>query len=151
MPSDNGKNFSTSSLKCGRMLLDIFGGRFAGEEASRWSRLAFLFLTALILSILITPHQQLTSTLYKTGDIAGVSIRANQDYLLEDTILTEKARKEAETAAPLVYTRNPAAGAELRQRLGQILELVREAKVSPDLEMKRVAPEKGLRDSWVRG
>ena len=137
MPPDNGKNFSTSSLRLGRMLLDIFGGRFAGEEASRWSRLFFLILTALILSILITPHQQLISTTYKVGDIAGASVRANQDYILEDTHLTDRKRKEAEAAAPLVYALNPDAAAQLRQRLGQILELVREAKVSPDLEMKR--------------
>ena len=137
MPSENGKNFSTSSLQFGRMILDIFGGRFAGEKASRWSRLIFLILTALILSILITPHQQLISTTYKAGDIAGASVRANQDYLLEDTHLTDRKRKEAEAAAPLVYALNPAAAAELRQRLGRILELVREARVSPDLEMKR--------------
>jgi putative nucleotidyltransferase with HDIG domain len=137
MPPDNGKTFSTSSLRFGRMLLDIFGGRFAGEEASRWSRLFFLVLTALILSILITPHQQLISTTYKAGDIAGTSVRANQDYLLEDTRLTDRKRKEAESTAPLVYTLNPDAALELRQRLGRILELVREARVSPNLEKKK--------------
>ncbi|MEI6223255.1 MAG: ABC transporter permease [Deltaproteobacteria bacterium] len=137
MPPENGKNFSTSSLRFGRILLDIFGGRFAGEEASRWSRLIFLIVTALILSVLITPHQQLISTTYKAGDIAGASVRANQDYLLEDTHLTDRKRKEAEVTAPLVYAFNPTAAAVLRQRLGLILELVRQARVSPDLEMKR--------------
>ena len=124
------------------MLLDIFGGRFAGEKAGRWTRLIFLLVTALVLSLLITPHQQLTSTTYKAGDIASVSIRANQDYLLEDPLLSAKKRKEAEAAAPLVYTLKPTAAAELRQRLGQILELVRKAKVSPDLEMKRTLRKK---------
>lgn len=97
----------------------------------------FLLVTAFILSLLITPHQQLTSTVYKAGDIAGVSIRATQDYLLDDAPLTEKKRKEAEAAAPLVYAQKSAPAAALRQRLARILELVTEAKSSNDLEMKR--------------
>ncbi len=137
MPSDNGKFFSTSSLRFGRMLLDLLGGRFAGAEASKGSRLFFLIITALILSLLITPHQQLISTSYKSGEIAGASVRANRDYLLEDPHLTDQKRKEAVAAAPLVYTRDPAAALELRQRLGRILELVREARLSPSMETKR--------------
>ena len=137
MPSDNGKNFLTTLLRVGRILLDTLGGRFAGDEASRWSRLIFLIITSLILTLLITPHQQLIPTSFKAGDIAGVSVRANQNYLLEDTQLTEKKRKEAALAAPLVYTFNPSAAAEVRQRLGLILELVREAGLSSDPELKR--------------
>jgi cyclic-di-AMP phosphodiesterase PgpH len=136
MPSDNGKNLLSSALRFSRMLLDILGGRFAAEEASRWSRLIFLIITALILSILITPHQQLIPTNFKAGDIAGVSVRATQNYLLEDPLLTEKKQKDAAAAAPLIYTLNQAAAAELRQRLGRVLELVREARLSPDLEVK---------------
>ena len=142
MPSDNGKILSTSTLRFGRMLLDIFGGRFTGEEAGRRSRLIFLSVTALILSFLITPHQQLIPTTYKAGDIAGVSVRATQNYNLEDPLLTERKRKDAEAAAPLVYTFNQGAAAELRQRLGLILELVREARVSPDLEKKQALRKK---------
>ncbi len=137
MPSDNGKNFTTSSLRFGRILLDIFGGRFAAEVSSRWSRLIFLVVTSLILSILITPHQQLIPTSFKSGDIAGVSVRATQNYLLEDAQLTEMKRKEAAAAAPLVYALTTTAAAELRQQLGSILELVRVARLSPDLEVKR--------------
>ena len=137
MASDNGKNFSPSSLWFGRMLLDIFGGRFAREEAGRKSRLIFLIITAFILSILVTPHQQLIPTGFKAGDIAGVSVRATQNYLLEDAQLTKKKRQEAAAAAPLVYALNPAAATELLQRLGRTLELVREARDSADLEVKQ--------------
>lgn len=142
MTSENGKNNPSSSLRFGRMLLDICGGRFAEKQASRASRLIFLFITALILSILITPHQQLIPTSYKAGDIAGVSVRATQNYLLEDTLLTEKKRKEAAVAAPLIYTRNPSAPAELRQRIGRIFELISQAKSSSDLDLKRTLRKK---------
>ena len=119
------------------MLLDICGGRFADVEAGRRSRLVFLVVTSLILSVLITPHQQLIPTTFKAGEIAGVSIRATQNYNLEDPLLTEKRRREAEAAAPLVYSYNRGAAAELRQQLGHVLELVREARISPDLEKKQ--------------
>ena len=137
MPPDNGKIFSLSTLRFGRMLLDICGGRFADVEAGRRSRLVFLVVTSLILSVLITPHQQLIPTTFKAGEIAGVSIRATQNYNLEDPLLTEKRRREAEAAAPLVYSYNRGAAAELRQQLGHVLELVREARISPDLEKKQ--------------
>ncbi|HWI41032.1 MAG TPA: HD family phosphohydrolase, partial [Verrucomicrobiae bacterium] len=115
--SNEGHNILASLRSSARSLLDCLSARCSGGRAERGTRLFLLLLTALVLALLISPRTQFHARRYEAGDIASASIRATQDYLLEDVPLTEKRRREAEAAAPLVYLRHDSAPSALSDRL----------------------------------
>ncbi|GFO61799.1 HD family phosphohydrolase [Geomonas silvestris] len=129
MPTENGdkqKNDKTSVAQLCSCWLEKFADAFSGEKHQKSTRLTLLFATALFLTLLIIPSPQLLTTKYREGDIATSDIRASQDYLIEDLLLTEKKRTEAESTAPYVYSLDPNANLEIVSRFEQAFTLVRE-------------------------
>jgi len=114
--------------------LDTLTERLSAVKDEKRNRFILVLSTAFLLTFLIIPSHQFIPPGYKAGDIATSDIRATQDYLLEDRLLTEKKRTEAEAAAPLVYSYNATAHLEIADRFENALALVREDKkeASPD-------------------
>jgi cyclic-di-AMP phosphodiesterase PgpH len=127
MPTDNGdkqkKHKSSLVLLCD-CWLDKVSAAFSGEKYEKRGRFALLMLTALFLTLLIIPSPQFLSVNYREGDIATSDIRASQDYLIEDLLLTEKKRAEAEAAAPYVYSLDHNANLEIVRRFEQAFALL---------------------------
>jgi cyclic-di-AMP phosphodiesterase PgpH len=127
MPTDNGdkqkkhKSYLAQLCEC---WLEKVADTFSGEKYEKRSRFVLLLLTALFLTLLIIPSPQFLSVNYREGDIATSDIRASQDYLIEDLLLTEKKRSEAEAAAPYVYSLDPNANLEIVRRFEQAFELI---------------------------
>ena len=129
MPTDSGdkqKKQKSSLVRLCDCWLDAAAVAFSGEKYEKRSRFILLLLTALFLTLLIIPSPQFLSVNYREGDIATSDIRAVQDYLIEDLLLTEKKRAEAEGAAPYVYSLDPNANLELVRRFEQAFALLRE-------------------------
>lgn len=128
MPTDSGdkqKKQKSALLRLCENWMDSVATGFSCEKYEKRSRLVMLLLTALFLTLLIVPSPQFLSAKYREGDIATSDIRATQDYLIEDLLLTEKKRAEAEAAAPLVYTLDTNANIEVVRRFEEALELIR--------------------------
>lgn len=89
----------------------------SAERIQKRTRILLLVLTAAFLALLIIPSPHFMAVNYREGDIATSDIRANQDYLIEDMLLTEKKRAEAEAAAPFVYAFDANAALDLPRRL----------------------------------
>nr|WP_231934321.1 HDIG domain-containing metalloprotein [Geobacter sp. DSM 9736] len=102
--------------------------RLSDPRHAHRNRIILLLLTALILTFLIIPRQQLMTTSFKAGDIATSDVRATQDYLLEDRPLTQKKRAEAEMGTPNVYNLNEDMAQELLRSFEKALVIAREGK-----------------------
>ena len=129
MPHDSGateKNIITPLAKAGNRFLETIEERFSGDGKEKRNRFILLLLTAFLLAFLIAPRQHFIGVSYKAGEIAESDIRATQDYLFEDTPLTEKKRSEAEAAAPYIYSFNANASREVTGRFEKALALVGE-------------------------
>ena len=129
MPQNSGateKNIIIPLAKAGNRFLDTIEEKFSGDGKENRNRLILLLLTAFLLSFLIAPRQHFIAVSYKAGEIAKSDIRATQDYLFEDTPLTEKKRSEAEAAAPYIYSYNANASRELTGRFEKALVLAGE-------------------------
>uniref|UniRef100_A0A831XLM1 HDIG domain-containing protein n=1 Tax=Geobacter metallireducens TaxID=28232 RepID=A0A831XLM1_GEOME len=139
MPSQSGNTDheirGSLPLSLGR-ILDNLLERFSNPRHEARNRRILLLVTAFFLTILILPRQEFLSVRYKAGDIATADIRATQDYLLEDRLLTDKKRREAEAAVPYVYTYSQEGAAELAGRIEQALVLLQQAATA--------APPKGV-------
>lgn len=122
MPSDGGDKDKQSREKgmlaklCGCWLESAQRG-LAVEKNEKRSRYLLLLITALLLTLTIIPSPQFLGGNYREGDIATSDIRATQDFLIEDRLLTEKKRAEAEAAAPYVYILQQDASLALVRRL----------------------------------
>ena len=130
MPPQSGtteQDMRGSHMRSMGRIFDSFLERFSTPRLEQRTRRILLILTAISLALLIIPRQEFMSARYKAGDIATADIRATRDYLLEDRLLTEKKRREAEQSAPYVYSYNQEAAAELLARFEQALDLLREA------------------------
>ena len=128
MPTDSGdkqKKQLNPLLRLGNRWMAALGDAFTGERYQKRTRFVMLFLTALFLTLLIIPSPQFLSVHYREGDIATSDIRATEEYLVEDLLLTEKKRAEAEAAAPYIYTLDPNANIEILHRFEEALDLAR--------------------------
>ncbi|QWV95751.1 HDIG domain-containing protein [Geomonas oryzisoli] len=127
MPTESGdkQTIQKSSLirLCDSWMEAVAQGLTCDRNEKR-SRFIMLFLTALFLTLLIIPSPQFLSVQYREGDIATSDIRATQDYLIEDLLLTEKKRAEAEGAAPYVYTLAANGNIELVRRFDDAMDVV---------------------------
>lgn len=130
MPSQSGNTDheirGSLPLSLGR-ILDNLLERFSNPRHEARNRRILLLVTAFFLTILILPRQEFLSVRYKAGDIATADIRATQDYLLEDRLLTDKKRREAEAAVPYVYSYSQEGAAEMTGRIEQALALLQQA------------------------
>ena len=143
MPTESGDKQKAQQQKSSLITLcdcwmRAVGRAFSGDRYEKRSRWLLLLLTALFLTLLIIPSPQFLSVNYREGDIATSDIRATQDYLIEDLLLTEKKRAEAEAAAPLVYSLAPNANLEIVRRFEEALNLSRDSK-KPDAGRTAVA------------
>ena len=129
MPTESGdkqKKQKSSLVRLCDRWLDAVAADFSCDRYEKRSRFIMLFLTALFLTLLIVPSPQFLSVNYREGDISTSDIRATQDYLIEDLLLTEKKRAEAEAAAPFVYSLAPNANLEIVRRFEHALGLLRD-------------------------
>ena len=130
MPDPSGHTQDQSSLtylrKLGTNLLDSVVRRFSNPETARRNRFLLLIVTSLVLTLILLPSQHLTTALYQPGEIATSDIRATQDYLLEDKVLTRQLRAEAELTTPVVYTFSDRVANELVGAIFRALQVVRE-------------------------
>jgi cyclic-di-AMP phosphodiesterase PgpH len=135
MPTESGDKQNTQRsplLRLCNCWIDAVGAAYSGEKYEKRCRLVLLLLTALFLTLLILPSPQFLSVTYREGDIATSDIRATQDYLIEDLVLTEKKRAEAETTAPFVYTLDSNSNIEIVHRFEEALNLVKEHRDDAD-------------------
>ncbi len=99
----------------------------------------------LFFSLLMYPNTLASPKLYNLGDIADRDTKASQDFLVEDSDLTEKGREEAIKSVISVYDFDRE-GADAAVRLKGAFELGR--KYAADIEVpsetdKTPEPEKG--------
>ncbi|QXE93137.1 HD family phosphohydrolase [Geomonas subterranea] len=147
MPTESGdkQTIQKSSLirLCDSWMEAVAQG-FTCDRHEKRSRFIILFLTALFLTLLIIPSPQFLSVHYREGDIATSDIRASQDYLIEDLLLTEKKRAEAEGAAPFVYTLASNGNIELVRRFDDALDVVDDASLHGEAKRKAIVAVLGV-------
>lgn len=148
MPSQSGNNDrdirGSLSLSLGRLVDNLFE-RFSSPRHESRNRRILLIATAIILTFVIFPRQEFMSVRHEAGDIASTDIRATRDHLLEDRVLTERKRKEAENAVPFVYSFDQQAAAELVKRFEQALVVLREAATNRQ-EAEQTSVDQALSD-----
>jgi len=79
-------------------------------------------VTALLLTLIISPSLQLPLKEYKAGDIASKEIRSSQDLLVEDEKSTQEKRTEAEKSILAVYDYDPAVLTDAENRIYSAFE-----------------------------
>jgi cyclic-di-AMP phosphodiesterase PgpH len=129
MPIESGdkqKNHKSSLIRLCNCWTQAVADALSGKKYERRCRYLLLLLTALFLTLLILPSPQFLSENYREGDIATSDIRATQDYLIEDLLLTEKKRAEGELRAPYVYNLDANANLDIVHRFEEALNLIRE-------------------------
>src|ERR1039457_2143914 len=97
--------------------------------------------TALLLTFIILPGQNLFTFDFKPGDIATSDIRAPQEYLVEDHALTEQRRKEAGNNAPIIYNLSDRVPTYLVEKLELTLSTI---------QKKHAAETQISSDEWWR-
>lgn len=144
MPYQLGNNQEQHTLtylsKLGSNLIDSIVRRFSNPLTARRNRFILLVLTALLLALIILPKQHFFSFDFRPGDIATSDIRAPQDYLVEDHVLTEQRRREISNSAPIIYNLSDRVPSYLTEKLEQALAVIREKRTSlphSDLETWR--------------
>lgn len=141
MPSDTTKDNTDTSKSAGlasrgKRLLSYIVASVAGRRNEPFNRVVLFLLTAFILSFLILPSRHFLVTKYSAGDIASTDIKANQSYLLEDRLLTEKKRFEAEQAVPRVYDLVAGVGDELKKGFARAFALTMDARAKGDGDLE---------------
>lgn len=115
------KNARSPLVILGERFINSLLERFSAPQSVKRNRIILFLFTVTLLTILLSPGQQFSKTYYNVGDIAHSDIRATRDFLLEDRLLTDKKRLEAESAAPYVYNFNSTASQEITQRFEKAL------------------------------
>ena len=142
MPTDNGdkqKKHKSYLVRLFECRVEAARVAFSREKHEKRTRFVLLILAALLLTLLIIPSPQFLSVNYREGDIATSDIRAAQDYLIEDLLLTEKKRAEAEVAAPYVYSLDSNANLEIVRRFEQAFALIHDKGKDGAVERQAVS------------
>jgi len=116
--------------KLGTKLLDAVDRSFSNPETAKRNRLLLLLLTAFLLTLVLMPSQHLTTARYKVGEIAASDIRATQDYLLEDQVLTRQRREEVASSAPMVYIFSDNVAQSIVERVARVFAAISAAHVT---------------------
>jgi putative nucleotidyltransferase with HDIG domain len=74
-------------------------------------------VTAVLVTLILSPSLQLPLKEYKAGDIASKEIKSSQDLLVEDEKSTQEKRIEAEKSVLSVYDYDPAVLTEAENRV----------------------------------
>ncbi len=80
---------------------------------------------SLLISFILFPRLIIAPKEYKLGDIAQSDIKAERDFLVEDTIATERYRQEAMAKVPPIYNFKEGVWQDLKSRIAQAFELMR--------------------------
>ncbi|HIJ80859.1 MAG TPA: HDIG domain-containing protein [Desulfuromonadales bacterium] len=128
--SNHTQNTLSHLSKFGSNLLETVIKRYSNPDTARRNRFILLLSTAILLTLIILPGQNLSTTAFKTGDISTSDIRAPQDQLVEDRALTEQRRKEAGTSAPVAYTLSDRISSSVTDRLNQAFALIQSERGS---------------------
>ncbi len=141
MPSDTTKDNVEASKAAGlasrgKGLLTHLVESIMGKGNETFGRIVLFVLTAFILTFLILPSRHFLITKYSAGDIASADIKANQSYLLEDRVLTEKKRAEAEQAVPRVYDLVAGQGDEIKKSFARAFALIMDARAKGDGDLE---------------
>lgn len=143
MPDQIGNTQSHSILnslcKLRSNLLDNIIRRFSNPQTARRNRFILLIATTFLLTFITLPGHHFLYQEFKPGDIATSDIRAPQDYLVDDHLLTEQRRKEVANSAPVIYNLNERVPLYLTEKL--------EAALAAINKQKAVQP-KTDRDTW---
>jgi putative nucleotidyltransferase with HDIG domain len=121
------------ALRC-RRLFNSLQDRLSATENQKLCQTILLLLTAIFLTFLIIPNLHFHSVRYVSGDIAPADIKANQSYLVEDSVQTEKIRSEAEKAVPSVYTFQYGKTDEVKKRFFRAFAQIIDARSSGDYD-----------------
>lgn len=92
---------------------------------SRLARSGLLVLLAAAASFLISHQPHPRAVVYRPGDIARADVKASLDFFVEDSVATERARREAENAVPVVYDYDPGAVERTLATLDEELKIIR--------------------------
>jgi putative nucleotidyltransferase with HDIG domain len=79
-------------------------------------------VTAILLTLILSPSLQLPLKEYKAGDIATKEIKSTQDLLVEDERSTQEKRIEAEKAVLSVYDYDPTVLSDAENRIRSTFE-----------------------------
>jgi hypothetical protein len=109
----------------------------------RYQRHLLLILLALALTLIIVPKGGFIPDYYAPGDVAVRDVKAPRDLLIPDQSLSEQKRLEAEEAVLALYDYDPRTGAELADRLLQVLTLAHDgaARGTPAEELRHKTEE----------
>ena len=84
-------------------------------------------LLSAIIALLIPSQLTVTRYNYQLGDISRDNIRAAEDFSVEDTLTTEKAKQEKRAAVLSVYDFNSKADEDIEKRVTTAFSLMRDA------------------------
>ncbi|HMK65862.1 MAG TPA: HDIG domain-containing protein [Thermodesulfobacteriota bacterium] len=102
-----------------------------------------LFFLCLFITLANTPSLFFPSAHYKVGEIAQSDIKASQDVLVEDQVLTDQKRQEIAAQTPTVYDFDEQIGLGLEERIRQgFLAMRDDMKKAASLEGEKGKLEK---------
>ncbi len=100
-------------------------------RSSMVKRLAMLFSVSLLVGWIFSPTSPPSTREYRLGDIAWSGVRAPRDLLVEDTISTEKRRREMERSLGAIYDLDPKALSHAEKTLKEAFNFMRELYPTP--------------------
>ncbi|MBM4287220.1 MAG: HDIG domain-containing protein [Deltaproteobacteria bacterium] len=112
-----------------RLWQTLFPGKWGPVEKERWRhwyKIVLLALFSLLAAVMVFPRPQTTQIDYQVGDIAEADIKATMDFLVEDHESTLKRKQEFLEESPLILDRDERVGAEIRARMHQAFEYMRQ-------------------------
>jgi hypothetical protein len=86
-------------------------------KATTFQKWAVGIVTAILLTLILSPSLQLPIKEYRVGDIATKEIKSSQDLLVEDERSTQEKRTDAEKSILSVYDFDPAVLTEAENRI----------------------------------
>jgi len=97
----------------------------------------FLLLASFLIAFMLYPHLLIAPKPYKLGDIAQRDIKAKRDFLVEDTVTTEKYRQEAMAKVPPVYEFKEEVWLDLKKKIEKAFAQMRQ--LMEENRLKRLA------------
>jgi hypothetical protein len=99
--------------------------------------LGCIFLSTLFIAFILYPNVIIPQKHYQVGDIVGSDIKAKRDFLVEDTITTEKTRQQAKEEVPPIYMFDEQIWSELKTKIQLAFEQMR--KIIEENRVKQLA------------
>ncbi|MEW6187410.1 MAG: HDIG domain-containing metalloprotein [Thermodesulfobacteriota bacterium] len=94
-------------------------------------KFVLLFFLCLFLALINAPGLFIPTPTFQVGDVAGYTVKASRDMLLEDQAVTEQKRQEAAQSGLAVYDFDEKIHLELQKKIGEGFKKQREALKNP--------------------